>query len=436
MAEERKGNDKKFDLNEKQIVSALMDYCTDSIYFKDLQSRFISANKALLKKLGINNVSELVGKTDYDLFTEEHAKEAYDIEQKIIKTGIPVVDIEEKETWHEKGIRWVLTTKMPFYDKEGNIIGIFGISRDITDRKKVEKELEKQISFMNALMEGVTDSIYFKDLQSRFLLANNGLARKLGVKDPEELIGKTDFDFFTREHAEPAYIDEQNIIKTGKPVVNIEEKETWHGRENEWVLTTKMPFYDKEGNIVGTFGISRDITDRKKSEEKIHYLYYHDRLTGLYNRAFFDESLNRLDTDRQLPLTIVMGDIDKLKLINDTFGHLEGDILLKTIADIFKKCFRKEDIVSRWGGDEFIAILPNTGKEEALSIIKRIKSACKKKSINGVPISISLGISTKESTSENILDVLKEAEDKMYKKKTKCRASIISLYANFHKNKK
>ncbi|MFA7575494.1 MAG: diguanylate cyclase [Arcobacteraceae bacterium] len=201
-------------------------------------------------------------------------------------------------------------------------------------------------------------------------------------------------------------------------------------------MTTKMPFYDKEGNIVGTFGISRDITDRKKSEEKIHYLYYHDRLTGLYNRAFFDESLNRLDTDRQLPLTIVMGDIDKLKLINDTFGHLEGDILLKTIADIFKKCFRKEDIVSRWGGDEFIAILPNTGKEEALSIIKRIKSACKKKSINGVPISISLGISTKESTSENILDVLKEAEDKMYKKKTKCRASIISLYANFHKNKK
>ena len=159
-----------------------------------------------------------------------------------------------------------------------------------------------------------------------------------------------------------------------------------------------MPFYDKEGNLVGTFGNSRDITDRKNSEETIHYLYYHDRLTGLYNRAFFDESLNRLDTDRQLPLTIVMGDIDKLKLINDTFGHLEGDILLKTIAYIFKKCFRKEDIVSRWGGDEFIAILPNTGKEEALSIIKRIKSACKKK--------------------------------------TKCRTSIISLYANFHKNKK
>jgi diguanylate cyclase (GGDEF)-like protein/PAS domain S-box-containing protein len=436
MTERKQEKDKLIDLNEKQIISALMDYCTDSIYFKDIHSRFILVNKALLKKLGMKDLSEVIGKTDYDFFTEEHAKEAYDIEQKIITTGEPIVDIEEKETWYKKGIRWALTTKMPFYDKEGNIIGTFGISRDITDRKKVEKELEKQISFMNALMDGVTDSIYFKDLQSRFLLANNGLARKLGVKDPKEVIGKTDFDFFTREHAEPAYIDEQNIIKTGKPIVNIEEKETWHGRENEWVLTTKMPFYDKEGNIIGTFGISRDITDRKKAEQKIQYLSYHDSLTGLYNRAFFDENLKRLDTERQLPLTIVMGDVDNLKLVNDTCGHLKGDMLLKIIASIFKKCFREEDVISRWGGDEFIAILPKTSKEETLNIIKRIKSACNKRSINGVPTSISLGISTKESASENILDVLKEAEDKMYEKKTKCRASIMSLYSNFNKNKK
>jgi len=436
MTKRKQEKDKIIDLDEKQILSAFMDYCTDSIYFKDIHSRFIIVNKALLKKLGMKDLSEVIGKTDSDFFTEEHAKEAYDIEQKIIKTGEPVVDIEEKETWYKKGIRWALTTKMPFYDKEGNIIGTFGISRDINDRKKVEKELEKQISFMSALMEGVTDSIYFKDLQSRFLLANNGLARKLGVKDPKEVIGKTDFDFFTKEHAEPAYIDEQNIIKTGKPIVNIEEKETWHGREDEWVLTTKMPLYDKEGNIIGTFGISRDITDRKKAEKKIQYLSYHDQLTGLYNRAFFDENLKRLDTERQLPLTIVMGDVNKLKLVNDTHGHLKGDMLLKIIASIFKKCFRKEDVISRWGGDEFIAILPRTNKKEALKVIKRIKYACKKRNVNGVPTSVSLGISTKESPSENIFDILKEAENKMYEKKIENRESIISLYSNFDKKNK
>jgi diguanylate cyclase (GGDEF)-like protein/PAS domain S-box-containing protein len=308
MTEKSKEKDKIANISEKYIISALMDYCTDSIYFKDLQSRFILANKALLKKLGMKNMSELIGKTDEDLFTEEHAKEAYAIEQKIIETGIPVVDIEEKETWYKKGIRWV--------------------------------------------------------------------------------------------------------------------------------STTKMPFYDKEGNIMGTFGISRDITDRKKAEEKVQYLYCHDQLTGLYNRTFFDEELNRIDTDRQLPITIVMGDVDKLKLINDTYGHLKGDILLKTIADIFKKCFRKEDIVSRWGGDEFIAILPKTEKKDALKIIKRIQSSCKKRNVNGVPVSISLGTSTKESSSKNILDILKEAEDKMYEKKIKSRKSIISLYSKDDKNTK
>jgi diguanylate cyclase (GGDEF)-like protein/PAS domain S-box-containing protein len=436
MTEKSKEKDKIANISEKYIISALMDYCTDSIYFKDLQSRFILANKALLKKLGMKNMSELIGKTDEDLFTEEHAKEAYAIEQKIIETGIPVVDIEEKETWYKKGIRWVSTTKMSFYDKEGNIMGTFGISRDITDRKMVERKLEKQISFMDALMEGVTDSIYFKDLQSRFLIINNGLARKLGIKDPKEAIGKTDFHFFTKEHAQQAYAIEQKIIETGIPVVDIEEKETWYKKGIRWVSTTKMPFYDKEGNIMGTFGISRDITDRKKAEEKVQYLYCHDQLTGLYNRTFFDEELNRIDTDRQLPITIVMGDVDKLKLINDTYGHLKGDILLKTIADIFKKCFRKEDIVSRWGGDEFIAILPKTEKKDALKIIKRIQSSCKKRNVNGVPVSISLGTSTKESSSKNILDILKEAEDKMYEKKIKSRKSIISLYSKDDKNTK
>ena len=419
MTKKRKEKNNIADISEKHIMSALMDYCTDSIYFKDLESRFILVNKALLKKLDMKNSSELVGKTDYDFFTEEHAKEAYDIEQKIIKEGIPVIDIEEKETWHKKGIRWASTTKMPFYDKKGNIMGTFGISRDITDRKMVEKKLEKQISFMDALMEGVTDSIYFKDLQSRFLIINNGLAKKLGIKDPKEAIGKTDFDFFTREHAQQAYIDEQNIIKTGKPIVNIEEEETWSARENEWVLTTKMPFYDKKGNIMGTFGISRDITDRKKAEEKIQYLYCHDQLTGLYNRVFFDEEINRLDTERQLPIAIIMGDVDKLKLVNDLYGHLKGDILLKKIAEIFKECFRKEDIISRWGGDEFIAILPKTTQEDAVEIVQRIKSICKVRKLNDIPlpISISLGIAVKESLSDNIIDILKQAEIKMYENK-------------------
>jgi diguanylate cyclase (GGDEF)-like protein/PAS domain S-box-containing protein len=286
-------------------------------------------------------------------------------------------------------------------------------------KRKNEKSDISKLQMMDALMKYITDSIYFKDLKSRCIRINKACAEKFGINNPDEAVGKTDFDFFTEEHARQAYDVEQKIIKTGIPAINIEEKETWREREKEyrWVSTTKMPFYDEKGKIIGTFGISRDITDRKKAEEKIEYLSFHDGLTGLYNRAYFDEELNRLDTERQLPITIVMGDLNGLKVINDIYGHSRGDMLLRNIADILKESFRKEDIISRWGGDEFISILPKTSVKDAESIIKRIKELCEEKSTTEMPLSISLGISTKKSSSENIDDILKEAEDKMYKSK-------------------
>jgi len=266
-------------------------------------------------------------------------------------------------------------------------------------------------------MNSMTDRIYFKDIKSRFIRNNKALSENFGIKNPEEAVGKTDSDFFSEEHAKQTFKDEQKMIKTNKPIINFEEKETFKDKEDRWVSTTKMPFYTKKGELIGTFGITRDITEKKKAGEKVKYLSFHDTLTGLYNRAYFDEELTRLDTERQLPITIVMGDLNGLKVINDAYGHAEGDILLKKISDILKDAFRKEDIISRWGGDEFIAILPKTSTKDTKNIINRIKELCKEKSTTGMPISISLGVSTKKSPSENMDDILKEAEDKMYKNK-------------------
>jgi len=270
---------------------------------------------------------------------------------------------------------------------------------------------------MQALMEHITDSMYFKDLKSRCIRINKACAEKYGIKDMDEAIGRTDFDFFSDEHAKQAFDLEQEIIKTGIPVIDIEEKETWQGKEDRWVSSTKMPFYDDKGKIIGTFGISRDITEKKKIEEKIKYLSFHDSLTGLYNRAYFDEELKRLDTERQLPITIVMGDVNGLKVINDAYGHEKGDLFLKKIADILKDVFRKEDIISRWGGDEFIAILPKTHAEDTKGIITRIKEFCSQRSTIGMPLSISMGVATKRSPDEDINSILNKAEDKMYKSK-------------------
>src|SRR4030042_3926487 len=305
-------------------------------------------------------------------------------------------------------------------------------------KRKNEESIINESQMMNALMSYITDTIYFKDLKSRCIRINKACAEKYGISDPVEAKGKTEFDCFSEEHAKQAYKVEQEIIRTGIPAIDIEERETWQGKEDRWVSTTKMPFYDKQGKIVGTFGVSRDITDKRKAEEKVRYLSFHDALTGLYNRAFFDEELKRLDTERQLPVTIVMGDLNGLKVINDAYGHAKGDILLKNIADILKESFRREDIISRWGGDEFISILPKTSKDDAKNIVRRIKELCSEKSSTNIPLSISIGISTKKKSSENIDDILKKAEDRMYKNKISDSASIneslvLSLKENLKK---
>jgi diguanylate cyclase (GGDEF)-like protein/PAS domain S-box-containing protein len=267
-------------------------------------------------------------------------------------------------------------------------------------------------------MDNIPDGIYLKDLKSRFLIINKASAERHGFISSEEAVGKTDFDFFSEEHAKKAFEDEQNIIKTGKPIINLEERETLVGKEDRWVSTTKMPVFNKKGTIIGTFGITRDITDRKKYENKIKYMSFHDYLTGLYNRAYFEEELLRLNTERNLPLSIILGDLNGLKMTNDTYGHEKGDELLIKVAGILKQCFRKSDIISRWGGDEFIILLPLTDYSRAEEIVGKIEKTCYQYSTQDLPLSISLGISTKVKEDENIEEILKTAENKMYLQKT------------------
>jgi PAS domain S-box-containing protein len=199
----------------------------------------------------------------------------------------------------------VSTTKMPLLDQNGNIVGTFGISKDITQAKKVElemqeknealkaqeeemrinleemqsvqDELERQRNeldwekhLMDTLLNNLPEYIYFKDKDSKFLKNSLSHAKIFGFTNPKEILGKSDFDFFAEEHARPAYEDEQKIIKTGKPIIDLVEKEVKKDGSITWVSTSKMPLYDKQGKIIGTFGISKDITEVKKMEMEIH----------------------------------------------------------------------------------------------------------------------------------------------------------------------
>lgn len=181
-----------------------------------------------------------------------------------------------------------------------------------------------------------------------------------------------------------------------------------------------MLFYNDISRIKRSTDKTSDyMADLYDIRDKFNRFGYKDRLTGLYTREFFEEELFRLDSERQLPISVINGDLNGLKLINDAFGHDMGDKALKRVAELMRMSFRKEDIVSRIGGDEFLALLPKTSEKTALKIVERIKKLSEANPLNFLKISISFGVATKTNTDEDIMQIQKKAEDRMYFNKLK-----------------
>ena len=206
----------------------------------------------------------------------------------------------------------------------------------------------------------------------------------------------------------------ESLIK--EDIVNDEYFLSTNGKKHAYDISIS-DIFNWQDIHVGKTVLLHDITEKKEKEKVIKYLSFHDKLTGLYNRAYFELELKRLDTKRQLPVSIIMGDVNGLKLINDAFGYSEGDKLLVKSAELIKDSCRYEDIVSRWGGDEFIILLPNTSNVLTEKIVNRIISSSKKINPLKIPISISFGYSTKEDISQSISKVIKDAEERMQRRK-------------------
>ncbi len=275
--------------NEK-FLNTVIENIPHMIFVKDAKElRFLKFNKAGEELLGYS-LKELIGKNDHDFFPKELADHFTENDRQVLR-GKEVVDIpEEPVQTRNKGERILHTKKIPVFDNAGQLVYLLGISEDITERRQMEAELDRERDLWRTLLDNSPDHIYFKDAQSRFIKSSKAQARQFGVASPDEMVGKTDFDFFAEAHARPAFEDEQEIIRTGRPIIAKEEREVWNDGHVTWASSTKMPMRDDTGKIVGIMGISRDITERKRTEEALceSKALYHSLVeqmpTGLFRK--------------------------------------------------------------------------------------------------------------------------------------------------------
>jgi len=254
---------------EKNLLNELLNNIPDLIYFKDLESRFIRVNKAHARTIGIQNPKDAVGKTDADFFDETHSKDAYNDEQKMMRTGVPILNkLEHIKT--KDGYRYVTATKIPLKDDRGAIIGMVGVTRDVTKSHSLEMNLQQETNLLNALLDSVPDSVFFKDTKSKFIRVSKSWLRKHNISDGEKIIGKSDADFLGAEFASETYREEQIMMETGKPLIDkLQSKIDANGKQR-YDIANKVPIFDRNNKVVGMFGISRDITELKNAELKLY----------------------------------------------------------------------------------------------------------------------------------------------------------------------
>jgi len=281
---------------------------------------------------------------------------------------------------------------------------------------------------LGAFLDHIPDSVYFKDTQSRFVLISRSMAKHFGMRDPSQAVGRTDHHFFSAEHADMALADEQQILRTGNPVVGLEEKETWPDGHENWVLTTKVPLRDPRGRIVGTMGISHDITDRRRAEAQILHMAMHDALTGLPNRVYLKDFLGRAVRNGQATksgVAVLLLDLDNFKEVNDSMGHHAGDQLLEAVSNRLKGCLRESDFVARLGGDEFVVVLPSvSGENNARQIAALVLAAistpfCIQE--QQLRVGASIGVAQFPLNGRTPEDLLRAADTAMYEAKAQGR---------------
>ncbi|HUQ70861.1 MAG TPA: response regulator [Planctomycetaceae bacterium] len=323
-------------MESEAFYQSLVETLPLSLFRKDLQGRVTFANQLMCKALN-RTASEILGKTDYDFFPKELAEKYRADDRRVMESREGFETTEEFQTPSGE-LRYTHVVKTPVLDAAGKLVGVQGMFSDVTDHIRAEAALEQERYLLDNLMKSIPDNIYFKDAQGRYLRINPAKARRSGLKDPGDAIGKSDVDFFPPEHARQAWTDEQEVMRSGEGMIAKEEQVHYGDGETRWMATTKLPLRDRQGTIVGTFGLSHDITQLKEAQQALREAA---DAADAANRAKSDFLAN-MSHEIRTPLNAVLGmtelvldspltpvQRDYLKLVRES-----GESLLAVINDI------------------------------------------------------------------------------------------------------
>ena len=450
-------------LIERDLLREAITQAPDFQYSKDLDSRFIAVNQAVATINGFEKPAELIGKTDFDITTPARARELFSVEQQIMRSGVPLIDFEEFYIDSSGAKRCFVTSKVPLRNDRGDIVGLTGVTRDITARKRAELLIEEQslvlemiamnapleevldrlVRLMEAQLEGVRGSILLLDESGSRL--RHGAAPSLPEAYCKAIdgvaIGPGAGSCGTAAHRREAVVVAD--ISCDPLWKDFTELAAQHELRSCW----STPILSHHGAILGTFAMySADVREpgavearltamttriaaiaieRKRAEDQISFLAHHDVLTGLPNRSLLKDRLTQamLQTERHNPwVSVVFIDLDNFKTVNDSLGHTAGDALLKVVAHRMVDCVKSTDTVMRLGGDEFVILLVDQpDNPDAISAtLDRIRAAVAEPvhaAGQAFHVTCSMGVATFPNDGSDAETLLTNADAAMYKAK-------------------
>ncbi len=413
--------------------------------------RYIRNNRSHEEATGIS-LHKIRGKTPQELVGAELGNKIAANYARCLREEGPIsyeetLDLPRgKRTWN--------TTLTPVFDRQNQVAYIVASCHDITERKQSEKIMQARLNVMTYAYDNSLEAVLQKTLDEVCDIVDSPIGFYHFVSSDQKSLTLKAWSTNTINHfcemgdkrGMHYDIDKAGVwvdcIRKCRPIIH-NDYASVPGRKGipeghaQIVRELVVPIM-RQDRIVAVLGVGNkkvdytesdvqvvsfladvawEVAEQKQAEQKIHYMTFHDQLTGLYNRTYLEEEISRLDTERQLPMSIIMADLNGLKLVNDTYGHLVGDEMIQCAASILKESCRKEDIIARRGGDEFIVFLPQTTEDEARIIKERIEEKSREVYMGEIPVSMSLGVAMRESTEKKLPTALKEAEDLMYKDK-------------------